>query len=71
MSVDQVMSSPLITNSGVNIQATAGRYYVNCADVAASITYRRELLTDTEVPRDHVMPIDFWGGMIIEEQHPC
>ena len=69
--VDQELAFPLITRSGVNEQGRTVHYYFNYADVPGSIAYShpagRELLTDTEVRKDQVLPIDRWGVLSVEE----
>ena len=62
---------PLITRSGSNAQGKSVHYYFNYADAPSSIAYPhpagRELLMDTEVRKDQVLPIDRWGVLIVEE----
>ena len=68
---DQELAFPLITRSGVNEQGRTIHYYFNYADVPGSIAYPhpsgRELLTDTEVRKDQVLPINRWGVLSVEE----
>jgi beta-galactosidase len=71
---DQELAFPLITKSGINQHGRRVRYYFNYSDQPSSITYlgpeAGELLTDTQVRRGQVLPIDRWGVLILEERSP-
>jgi beta-galactosidase len=69
--VDQQIAFPLITKSGINERGNAVHYYFNYADAPGAISYPyahgRELLTNREILPGHMMDIDPWGVMIVEE----
>jgi beta-galactosidase len=69
--LDQQLSFPLITRSGINEQGKAVHYYFNYSDHPGAITYPhaegRELLSTAPVRTGQVRYIDAWGVLIVEE----
>jgi beta-galactosidase len=69
--LDQALSFPFITRSGINVEGKAIHYYFNYSDAPGSITYPhddgRELITDSIIRQGQEQRIDAWGMLIIEQ----
>ena len=69
--LDQQLTFPLITKSGVNQQGKAVHYYFNYSSVPASVTYPyisgKELLSNEQSPKGRVMKLGAWDVKIVEE----
>jgi len=69
--VDQELTFPLITKTGVNQSGKAVHYYLNYSADARAFRYPysagRELLTATDVSSNETVHIAPWGVLIIEE----
>ncbi len=69
--VDQQLTFPLITKSGVNKQGKAVHYYFNYSSIPASVTYPyangKELLSNEPSPKSKVMKLAAWDVKIVEE----
>lgn len=70
--IDQQLSFPLITKSGVNQQGKTIRYYFNYSATPATITYGhkpgKELLSNEEMSTNKSVALGAWGLKIIEEK---
>ena len=69
--LDQQISFPLITKSGVNEQGKTIHYYFNYSSVARSFIYPhkegKELLSTESVQKNKEVHLEPWGVKIIEE----
>ncbi|MCU7550082.1 beta-galactosidase [Chitinophagaceae bacterium LB-8] len=70
--VDQQISFPLITKSGINQRGKAIHYYFNYSAVPHSVQYPyrdgKELLSNETMVKGKEMQLEPWGIKIIEEQ---
>jgi len=70
--LDQGITFPLITRSGVNDKGKIIHYYFNYSSAPVSIKYPHpngeELLSNTTVSKDQQLALEPWGVKIIEER---
>ncbi|GAB2554065.1 beta-galactosidase [Spirosoma aerophilum] len=69
--IDQQLTFPLITKSGVNQQGKAVHYYFNYSSVPASVSYPhangKELLSGESAPKNAALKLGAWDVKIVEE----
>jgi beta-galactosidase len=69
--VDQTLSFPLITKSGVNQQGKKVHYFFNYSAVPKSLSYLykngKELLSNTPISQNSALNLAAWGVQIVEE----
>jgi beta-galactosidase len=70
--VDQQISFPLITKSGVNQKGKVVHYYFNYSATSGSVKYPyrdgQELLSSATIIKDGEMQLEPWGLKIVEEK---